>query len=80
MGLYSIILPPPNGNRTLGPMSVGDVRCLKVGTNHSDQLCSLPQPSSAVPWSISSGAQYATLQDYFSHPSLVIHVFSQPHP
>jgi hypothetical protein len=70
MGFYSIILPLPNGNRTLGPMSVGDARCLKVGTiNHSDQLCSLPQPSSAVPLSISSGAQCVTLQDYFSHPS-----------
>jgi hypothetical protein len=29
---------------------------------------------------ISSGAQHATLQKYFSHPSLVIFKFLQPHP
>ncbi len=30
--------------------------------------------------SISSCAQYATPQNYFSHPSLVIYFFLQPHP
>jgi len=75
VGFYSILLPPPYGNRTLGPMSVGGVRCLKGKDNHSDQLCSLPQPSSAIPWSISNGAQYVTLRHYFSHPSLVIYHF-----
>jgi len=28
--------------------------------------------------SISSGAQYVTVQTYFSHPSLVIHFFATP--
>jgi hypothetical protein len=27
-------------------------------------------------WSIFSGAQYVTLQKYFSHPSLVIYFFA----
>jgi hypothetical protein len=75
VGFYSIILPPPNGNRTHGPMSVGDVRCLKVGTITPISSAAFPNPSSAVPWSISSGC----LQDYFSHPSLDIYVFRQPH-
>jgi hypothetical protein len=29
-------------------------------------------------WSIPFGAQYATLQNYFSHPSLVIYFFAIP--
>jgi hypothetical protein len=29
---------------------------------------------------LSRGAQYVTLQKHFSHPSLVIYFFFQPHP
>ncbi len=32
-----------------------------------------------LPESISSGAQYVTLRKYFSHPSLVMYSFMQPH-
>jgi hypothetical protein len=30
--------------------------------------------------SISSGAQYVTLQKYFSHPSIVLFTVLEPHP
>jgi hypothetical protein len=32
-----------------------------------------------LPESISSGAEYVTLRKYFSHPSLVMYSFLQPH-
>jgi hypothetical protein len=44
-------------------------------TNHN-YICIVPN------WdynqSISSGAQYETLQNYFSHPSLVMYSFATP--
>jgi len=43
------------------------------------QVCKLdPTSSSSSSKRISSGAQYATLRKYFSHPSLVIYSFATP--
>jgi hypothetical protein len=38
------------------------------------QLCLTKQASKSIP----GGAQYVTLQKYFSHPSLVIYFFATP--